>query len=327
VGIKLNAILVLVEQRDNEIDTFSLQLLQKARQLADGAGLGVKALISGHNISQLAGRLSDKGADEILVADSPLLSPYNPEVYTRVLTDIVRDTAPALTLLGYTFQGMEIGPAIATRSGISLLSNCVDIELSPEKRPIITRPMYGETVNVRMEASLPLIVSLRRGLNPGKASSTRSAATIPVAVKIVQAALRIKVMEIIKPRVGEVDFKKASVIVAVGRGIKKAENIELARKLAQALGGVIAGSRPVIDMGWLPPEYQIGLSGNTVSPKIYIACGISGAAQHVAGMVDSQMIIAINKDPNAPIFNSAHYAIVKDLFDVMPALIAAAGNN
>ena len=326
-NMKLNGILVLVEHRDNEVESITWQLLNKGRQLADQLGVELGALILGHDIGTIADSIDGRGVDKVITADSPELTPYNPEIFTKVLADFVRDANPMLILLGYTFLGMEIGPAMATRLGIPLVSNCIDIELSPERLPTITRPMYGETVHVRMEGSLPLIVSVQKGMTSSKVPSTGQAKLNPIDVIVNRDSLRTRVVDIIRPNVGEVDFKKADVIVAVGRGIGQATNIELARKLAKALGGVIAGSRPVIDMGWLPPEYQIGLSGHTVSPKVYIACGISGAAQHVAGMVDSQMIIAINRDPNAPIFNAAHYAVVGDLFEVVPALIDATGKQ
>lgn len=260
----------------------------------------------------------------VFTLDNPEVTEYNPEILSRAAVDIMKTANPQLLLMAYTILGMGIAPIIAVRSGLRLISNCIDIELSPEGLPIVSRPMYSEMVHTRIKASLPLIVSIRKGKLSGKELFPRETKRVPVAAKFDLDSVRTKVITVLQPPIGEVDLAKARLIVAVGRGIKKAANIELAKRLAKALGGEIAGSRPVIDMGWLPPAYQVGLSGMTVSPQVYIACGISGAAQHLAGMTDSQMIIAINEDPNAPIFRVANYGVVGDLFKVMPVLIESA---
>lgn len=315
-------ILVLVEHRDNQVDSVSLQLLSKGRQLADKLGVQLNAVILGSDIGVIGDSLAGRGVDTVFLADHPELAPYNPEIFANVLTDILQTVNPILLLLGYTFLGMEIGPCVATRLGIRLVSNCTDIELSPEGLPILTRPIYSEMVQVKVKGSFPVIASVQMGALSTDVLSTGHSARVPIDVEAGRyPPLRTKIVDVIRAIAGEVDLTKADVIVAVGRGIEKAANLKLAKELAQGLGGVIAASRPVIDMGWLPPEYLVGLSGKTVSSKVYIACGISGAAQHIAGMSGSQMIIAINKDSNAPIFQVAHYGLLGDLFEILPALI------
>ena len=318
-------ILVIVEHHDNEVDTLSLQLLNKARHLAEPLGARVLALVLGSGIDTVVDRVSEMGADSAMVADYPELSPYNPEIYCRLLTEMIRASDPALVLLGHTFLGMEVAPAVSTRLGIRLASNCTDIELSDDGLPVVARPVYGGTKHVKIMGDLPLMISVQKGGLVGETRFSQKASLIPFRTEIDVGSLRTRITSVLKPSVGEVDISKANVIVGVGRGIGQPANIDMARKLASALGGVIAATRPVIDQGWLPPEYLVGLSGAMVSPRVYIACGISGAAQHLAGMGDAQMIIAINKDLNAPIFNVAHYAVVGDLFQIVPALIESAG--
>lgn len=320
----MSDVLVLVEHNNNEVDAFSLQLLKKGRQLSDQLGVGLGAIMIGLELNQLVNTISGKGVDAIYTLDNPEITKYNPEIFSKAVIDIIKTVKPQLLLMSYTILGMEIAPIISVMAGIRLLSNCTDIEIGPEGIPIVSRPMYSEKVYARIKASLPLIVSLRKGKLYGNELSDRDAKRVGVSSNLDLDLVRTKVLNVIQPALGDVDLAKARLIVAVGRGIKKAANIDLARKLAKALGGVIAGSRPVIDMGWLSPAHQVGLSGMTVSPQVYIACGISGAAQHTAGMSDSQMIIAINEDPNAPIFRVANYGIVGDLFEIMPVLIESA---
>lgn len=325
---KMSDLLVLVEHNNNEVDAFSLQLLIKGRQLADQLGIGLGAIMIGSELDPMVNTISGKGVDAIYTLDDPEITKYNPEIFSRALIDIVQTVNPPLLLMSYTILGMEIAPMISVKTGSRLISNCTEIEIGPEGGAIASRPMYSEKVYARIKASLPLIISLRKGKLSGNELTTRDTKRVDVSSNLDLDAVRTRVLNVIQPALGDVDLAKAQLIVAVGRGIKKAANIDLARKLATAFGGVIAGSRPVIDMGWLSPAHQVGLSGMTVSPQVYIACGISGAAQHTAGMSDSQMIIAINEDPNAPIFRVANYGIVGDLFEIMPVLIESAeGSN
>jgi electron transfer flavoprotein alpha subunit len=317
----LSNILVLIELRDGAVDKLSLQLLAKARQLADSNDFKVVALAAGSGLKPITEFLIDKGADTVLSADHPQLADYNPELYTRTICEMISGRDYSLVLLGYTFIGMETGAALAARLSLPLFSNCIDIEIGSDASISLVRPVYGGMLQTRLKGTLPVMVSIQKGALAGGARTSRPAILESFDAKIDVSLLRTVVKEILHPPADEVDITKANVIVGVGRGIGQPSNLGLARKLAETLGGVIAATRPVIDMGWLPAGYLVGLSGKTVSPRVYIACGISGAAQHLAGMGDSQLIIAINKDANAPIFNVAHYAVTGDLFQLIPAMI------
>jgi electron transfer flavoprotein alpha subunit len=295
----LGDISVLIEHTDNQIDALSLQLLNKARVLADRSGVKVTALVLGSGINSVAELATSAGADRVLVADYGELSPYNPEVYTEVVAEMVREEDPSLLLLGYSFLGMEIAPAVSARLGIPLISNCADLDLSEDGSPVVVRPVHNGFSHVKMQGSLPLIISVQKGALSGRPGTLKSADVITFDTRFETISLRTVVKEVIKPAPGEVDLTKASVIVATGRGIGQQSNLSLFKTLADALGGVIAATRPVIDMGWLPAEY-------------------------LAGMSESQLIVAINKDINVPIFRVAHYAIVGDIFEVVPSIIKAA---
>jgi electron transfer flavoprotein alpha subunit len=314
-------ILVLVEHTGAEIDPLALQLLAKGRELADMAGCRLGALLLGDTLEKPARSLREVGPDIIFVAQSSSLRLYNPELYTNVIADVVEASQPSLILIGYTLKGMEIGPALATRIGARLFSNCVALEWSPDGL-LVTRPMYGGMVYTQPEAvpQGPLLVSVQSGVLPHREVLGRSAEVVPVAVRAPKAELRTRALEILDESTGGVDLRKAEVIVAAGRGIGDKSNLRLVEALAEALGGALACSRPLVDCGWLHGKMQVGLSGHTVRPKVYIACGISGAPQHVAGMRDAQLIIAINTDPKAPIFRVAHCGIIGNLLEVVPAL-------
>jgi electron transfer flavoprotein alpha subunit len=313
-------VLVLAEHFDGKLKSITQQLLSKGRELADRLEGHLGVLLLGFETSCLTQELGDKGADKIFTVDHPELRYYNPEIYTEVIYQALNKINPQMILLGYNFFGMELGPAIAARTGLIFASNCTALEVS-NNCLIITRPYYRGFFHVKMEFELGsrLIVSLQEGALSTQTLSPRTAVVYPVPVKI--QGCRTKVVGFIRPKLGEVDITQAKVIVAVGRGIKDKTNIQLAKALAEALGGVIACSRPLTDLGWLPLEYQVGMSGKMVKPKVYIACGISGASHHLMGMKGSGVIIAINTDSNAPIFNVAHYGVVGDLFEILPALV------
>ncbi|MDD1775939.1 MAG: electron transfer flavoprotein subunit alpha/FixB family protein, partial [Candidatus Methanomethylicus sp.] len=226
---------------------------------------------------------------------------------------------------GYTYWGMVIGPAVATRLGARLFTNCLDIELTDDLIRVI-RPVYKGILHTKVEAikSTPLVVSIQKGAMPAKSVSGGNGTIVRVQTDITGQSLQVKALGLLAELQGAGDLKQAELIVAAGRGIKDKENLKLIQELAETLGGMVGCSRPVVDMGWLPLPYQVGISGKTVRPKIYIACGISGAVQHLTAILESQMIIAINNDPKAPIFRVAKYGIVKDLFEVIPVIIKKA---
>ncbi len=316
-----NDILVLAEHKEGNPALITLQLLGKGRELADKLGVQLMAVVLGYKAEAVTGALVEMGVDGVLVADHPCLQDYNPEVYCRVMNDVVRDTKPRLLLMGYTFLGMELGPAVAASLGVTLVSNCVDLELR-DGTFSATRTVYNGVAHIKVEPQgpPPLIVSVQVGAFPANRITPRAAIVSQIPVKIDEGDIRTKVVGFQQTGIGDIDITKADIIVAIGRGIGEMANIQLAKDVAEALGGVIGCTRPVADAGWLPPEYVVGMSGKTVRPKVYMACGISGATHHTVSMKDSQIIIAINKDPNAPIFQVAHYGVTGDLLEILPAI-------
>jgi len=317
-------VLVLAETEDGELDSLSFEMLGLAREVADHLKAKVLVLLMGQGLEKAADTLSQNGADEVLLMEHPSLKHYNPKLYVRNVVEVIKRYKPNLFLLGYTHIGMEIGPAVASRLGAPLVSNCIGISIEKDSLRFVKPLYYGKICGkICVEKAEHIVVSVQKGAFPvkdlrgTKAPITRVAATI-------DEKTRVEVLEVIKQVKGEVDLTKAEIIVAGGRGLKEAKNIRLLKELADALGGVIACSRPLVDFGWLPPEYLVGLSGKTVRPKLYIAVGISGAPQHIVAMKDSKVIVAVNKDPSAPIFRIADYGIVGDLFQVVPILIEEA---
>lgn len=321
---KIPNVLVLAEFAGKEIDSITAQLIVKGRELAGKWGGQVDALLLGKDLEQTAQALSRMGVERVWVVDDPRLENYNPQLYPRIMAQAVERLNPPVFLLGYTYTGMVAAPATATRLNARLFTNCLDVELGEEKVRV-TRPVYSGLMYVRVEApkSLPLIVSLQRGAVAVKTPPEGTGAVMPLSLEMPPAA-GVDALGILAAVEGERDLRQAEVIVAAGRGIKEKANLKLVEDLAEALGGMVACSRPVVDLGWLPLPYQVGISGKTVRPKVYIACGISGAVQHVTAIMDSQMIIAVNNDPKAPIFRVANYGVVGDLFEVLPALTAKA---
>jgi electron transfer flavoprotein alpha subunit len=314
-------VLVLPEIKNGELDSTALGLLAKGREFADQMGGKLSALLVGSKLEGFIQSLSQAGADSLFVADHLSLAAYNPEIYVNLISKVINDLKPGFLFLAYTHWGMELGPALAQRSGAYMISNCADLKMEgPLVRAV--RPMFGGSYHVAIElrTERPYVVSFQRGVFPAPKPAAGSAEVIHVPVEIEVDSLRCKVVGTVDPPEGDVDITKAEIIVSVGRGIGEEGNLPMIKELAGALGGSIACSRPVSDLGWLPKAYHVGISGKTVAPKRYIACGISGSGQHVAGMEASEMIIAINKDAKAPIFSVAHYGIVGDIFEIVPEL-------
>ena len=231
----------------------------------------------------------------------------------HVFAEVARQIAPRLVLIGYSLVGMELTPAIANKLGMNALTNCVNIELR-DGAVTVTRPLFDGTMHahIALDETATAVVALQKGSVPATAPSAKQAVVQSIAIDVNSIPSRSRVLEITEEPKGDVDLGKAEIIVAVGRGIGD-RKIHFTAELAEALGGTLACSRPVVDVGWLPRERQVGASGKSVAPKVYVACGISGAIQHLTGMRDSKRIIAINKDPNAPIFQVAHIGVVGDL--------------
>ena len=318
-------IIVLVEHVDGKFDSVTLQLLAAARQLASQLDAQVIALALGHQLNGLGKALQNYGMDKIILVDNPAIPLAAGEVQAKVIAQVAKQLEPRLMLIGYGLVGMELTPAIAVRMGMSAMTNCVDVKVDGGA-VVITRPVFDSTLHAHLalDDNETAIIALQKGSFAPTEPTAKPADIEIVNVDVASIPARSKVLAISDEPTGDVDITKAEIVVSVGRGIGTAEKIPIIAALAEALGGVLACSRPVVDVGWLPRERQVGASGRTVTPKIYIACGISGAIQHLAGMRDASRIIAINKDANAPIFDVAHIGVVGDLFEIVPALTKAA---
>lgn len=318
-------ILVITEHWKGQVDSITYQMLAKGHELADSMGVGLAALVVGHQLGGVIEALKEKGMDTLLVIDDPALAQAGAEVQAHVIADAALGIDPSLVLIGYSLVGMELAPPIATRLGVSAMTNCVNVEILAGEL-VVTRPLFDGTVHAKiaLEGRGPALVAIQKGATPTVQFLSKAASVQPATVDIQAIPVRSQVLEVIEEPASEVDIAKAELLVAVGRGIGDKEKIPLIEELAESLGGLMACSRPLVDLGWLSRERQVGASGKSVAPKVYIACGISGASQHLSGMSDSRLIVAINKDPNAPIFQVAHYGVVADLFDLVPALIEEA---
>ena len=327
------AVWVFVEQEEGEIAPVSLELVGKARELADRLGSSVSALVCGHGIADLPQEIIAHGADRVLLADHVELARYRTLPYAQVVIDQVNRRPPYIILLGATPIGRDLAPRIASALKAGLTADCTGLEIGDYERRgqsykdllYQIRPAFGGNiiatiVNPEMH---PQMATVREGVMRLKqADHTREGVVEQLEPVFNEHHTRLQVLqrEIRLPRV---DLKNAQIIVAGGMGVGSRENFRLIYELAEVLGGEVAASRAAVDAGFAPPEHQVGQTGVTVRPRLYIACGISGAVQHRAGMDQSNKIIAINSDPNAPIFEIAHYKIVGDLRKVIPQMIRA----
>ena len=318
-------IVVLAEHAQGKVDSITFQLLAIGSRLADQMGVKLVAAVIGHQLENVAAALQGNGMDRIVLVDDPALDLAPAEVQVHVIAEVVRQIDPRLVFIGYSLIGMELTPAIASKLGMNGLTNCVNVEIC-DGAVTVTRPLFDSTVHaqIALEENETAVIALQQGSFAPLEPSAKQANVESVSIDVKSIPSRSRVLEITEEPRGDVDIAKAEIIVAVGRGIGNEDKIHFAAELAEALGGVLACSRPVVDVGWLPRERQVGASGRTVTPKVYVACGISGAIQHLTGMRESKRIIAINKDPNAPIFQVAHVGVVGDLFEIVPALTKAA---
>jgi electron transfer flavoprotein alpha subunit len=313
-------VFVLAEHRRGELREVTLEMLGKGRELAGQLGGSLKAVFLGHGVDAFAGELANQ-AHEVLVVEDERLENFNSELYQKVLVSLLADRQPTLTLIGHTACGMDMAPSLAAELDLPLATDCIGFEFE-DGQLLAIRERYGGKLQskVSFKESGQYMATVRQAAFPLKELEPLGGQIMAVDSPLIEEARRKKFIEYVEAAIGDVDITQSDIVVAVGRGIKEQENLEIMEKLAKAVGGVLAGSRPVIDSGWLSPDRQVGQSGKTVKPKLYIAVGISGASQHLAGMKASDTIVAINKDPGAPIFNVATYGIVDDLFKVVPAL-------
>ena len=311
-------ILVFIEQRNSEIRAASLQAVSEARRLGAGP---VSAVLPGSGIGGVAPSVGAYGAGKIFVADDANLALYSAEGYAEVVAKAVELAQPNAIFFGGTAMGRDLAPRVAARLGVGALADAVEITLDGETF-VVKRPVYSGKAFATVDAAgnTPQVISLRP--NVFAADDVGGSAEV-VNLDGLSLAIRAIVKELADTGGGELDVAEADIIVSGGRGIKGPENFALIKSLADALGGAVGASRAVVDAGWIEHKHQVGQTGKVVSPTLYVAAGISGAIQHLAGMSSSKVIVAINKDPDAPIFKVADYGVVGDLFDVIPPMVAA----
>src|SRR5579863_9543214 len=319
-----DTILVVVEQRECKLNRVSWETLTAGQALAAQTGWVLEAAVLGADVANLANEVAAKKVAKVYAIQSPKLEPYTPDAFSAALKQFIESKQPKLVLMPHTYQVRDFVPKLATAMGRTAISDCVAYKKDGAKL-LFTRQMFQGKLaaDVSFACDAPWFVTFQNGAFRGdKVEAGASAAPVEtVNVNIPDGVVRNKPQEVFKEAKQAVDLTQAEIIVSVGRGIKEQKNIELAKQLAEALGGELAASRPICDSGWLPMDRQIGSSGQTVAPKLYLALGISGAIQHIVGMKGSRTIIAINKDSEAPIFEIADYAVVGNLFDIVPPLI------
>lgn len=319
-----NGVWVFAEQREGQLQKVSLELLGEGRKIADKLGSKLTALLIGNKVQNLVEDLSRHGADEVLVVDAPELEHYTTDGYTKAICELANAKKPNIIFIGATFIGRDLGPRVAARLETGLTADCTSLDVDVESGDLLaTRPAFGGNLmaTIACPDHRPQMATVRPGVFEKLPLGENDATVENVEIKFNSNDIRTKIVEIIKEHKDIVDISEANVLVAGGRGIGSEENFKMLKELAEVMNGSIAASRAAVEKGWVDKDYQVGQTGKTVRPNIYVACGISGAIQHAAGMQDSDMIIAINKDANAPIMKIADYAIVGDVNKVVPEFI------
>lgn len=320
-------VMVFIEQRDGMIQKVSLELLGKGKDLAEQLGEKLSAVILGHNITNLADELVYHGAQEVVVVDDALLTHYVTEPYTKSLTAVIQDKMPAIVLLGATAIGRDLGPRVSARIHTGLTADCTSLEIDPETSDLwMTRPAFGGNImaTIICPDHRPQMSTVRPGVMKKNVRNTQLSGIIEMFDSGLSASdMNVEVLEVVKETKKRINIEEAVTLISAGRGVGSQEGVNILKLLADELKGELSGSRAVIDLGWIEKDRQVGQTGKTVRPNLYVACGISGAIQHVAGMEESEYIIAINKNPDAPIFEVADLGIVGDVNKVAAALVEA----
>ncbi len=316
---------VFVEQTGGEPARVSWELLGKGRELADAIGTGLAAVVIGENVEPLCHEAFAHGADQALLVDAPVFRHYRTEAYLRALCTLIDSRKPEIILMGATGLGRDLAGAVATVVGTGLTADCTGLGIDDKRNLMQTRPAFGGNImaTIMCDRFRPQMATVRPHVMPlPERRDGARGEIVRVSCPVEEQDILAKVLEVISDNKGKdhVDVAGAEFIVSGGRGMMGPDNFALLKELADELGGVVGASRSAVDAGWMPHDRQVGQTGKTVRPKIYIACGISGAIQHLVGMQDSDLIIAINRDKEAPIFEVAHYGIVGDLFLVVPEL-------
>ncbi|MGH9683868.1 MAG: electron transfer flavoprotein subunit alpha/FixB family protein [Candidatus Acidiferrales bacterium] len=325
-------ILLITEQREGKWNKVSFEALAAAQEIGRQTKATLAGVVIGKGVASLADELAGYHLDEILLVEHDLLDKYTPDGYAIALRQVIENAKPDLVILPHTYQVRDFAPALAAslgkgsagQAGKGMIGDCIGYRHENGKLVFVRQMFQGRTVaDVVFVGEAPWIATFQAGAFRADLAAKHAsgkAAVKSVGVELKSEQIRTKPLELFREAKQAVDLAQAPILVSIGRGIKAPENIPMAEKLAHAIGGEICASRPICDEGWLPMDRQIGSSGQTVAPKLYLALGISGAIQHVVGMKGSRTIVAINKDQNAPIFEIADYGVVGDLFEIVPAL-------
>lgn len=315
-------VMVIAEQRDGEIRKISYEIVSEGKRLAQSLGQSLTAVLLGHNIKEKASVLGQYGADKVVVADDPRLGTYAAAAYVPVIAEQVKKEDPALLLLGASVQGKDLAGRLSARLQVGMAQDCTAFSVEGGNL-VAVRPIYAGKAYAKLTFSenRPHMATARPNVMPINPPDTaRAAEIVDATFTLDDSSLKTKVVEALKDQSGKVDLTEADKIVSGGRGMKGPEGYKILEDLADVIGASVGASRSAVDAGWRPHSDQVGQTGKVVSPTLYIACGISGAIQHLAGMSTSKVIVAINKDPEAPIFQKADYGVVEDLFKVVPLL-------
>lgn len=317
-----NGIWILIEHHEGSIRKVSLELINQAKIIAEPAGNPVVAVVLGKDVSSIAEAVAGYGPDKVILVDDEKLENYTTGAYTSVLNKLAREDKPLAILLGNTAIGKDLAPRLAHRLGVGMASDCTGMEADEKDFLKFKRPIYGGKAFAELSLTeKPIIATIRPNTFPsGSPDPSHKAEIVKADAVIDDADLRAIVKEVVLAASLRPELIEADIIISGGRGMKDPENFVLLEECADTIGAAVGASRAAVDAGWREQKFQVGQTGKTVSPTLYIACGISGAIQHVAGMGTSKVIVAINKDPDANIFSLADYGIVGDLFEIVPLL-------
>lgn len=314
-------VFIFVQQVDGKVTSVSYELISKGKELAKELNSEVTAVLLGHQVEGLCANLSKYGADRIVLVDDPALATYMTEPYTYAVSEVLKAHKPEIVLFGATAIGRDLAPRVSARLHTGLTADCTKLEVDPEtKNLMMTRPAFGGNImaTILCPEHRPQMATVRPGVMQKSELQEAKAPVEHFKLADIAAHKNVEILEIIKKTAHKMDIQDAKILVSGGRGMGSPENFKLLEALAEALGGTISSSRACVDAGWVEKDRQVGQTGKTVRPNLYIACGISGAIQHLAGMEESEIIIAINKDPGAPIFEVADYGIVGDATKILP---------
>lgn len=321
---------VIAEQRDGKIMKVSYELIGKARELADDLGQEVVAVLMGSGVEAVAGDLAKAGADKVVVVDDPILAEYVTEPYTKAVTAVIKAQDPEIVIFGASSIGRDLAPRVSARIHTGLTADCTKLEIDPETKLLnMTRPAFGGNIMATILCAnhRPQMATVRPGVMQALAACDKVGTIEKFDVEFTAEDMNVEICEVVKTEKKSVDITEAKILVSGGRGLGGPEGFEPLKELAKVLGGEVSSSRAAVDAGWIDRDRQVGQTGKTVRPDLYIACGISGAIQHAAGMEESEFIVAINKEESAPIFSICDLGIVGDLNKIVPKLTEALKKN